>query len=590
MALHTHGTLQISSREALSMISRALIPTGVFVLAACSAPQDTSTPATPTLDSGDVTLPEASAPLPDAGAPPPTSPCDYPEEAISGKFTKIYDPSIGESGPWYINDHTFVRGDDGTWHVFGITHAEPANPLDENTFAHATSPTLMGPWTKHPPALVADPAYGETLLWAPYVLHEGGTFYMFYCAGGADHEHYQIELATSVDLTTWTRDPKPLFIDGFDARDPMVLRVGNQWVLYYTATSDPAGGHHVVAYRTSTDLHHWSARSIAFSDPSQGTGAGPTESPFVVARANDYYLFIGPREDYADTVVFHSKDPFHFDPNDQLDHFASHAAEIVEDVDGKYYISGAGWGAGGVFLAPLEWLPTSCVTLERSDYRATVETSPKAGLIAFAKGGKELLSSAFRRTGPYLGIGAFGANAPSAAAKSVSVSPDGKRVALKGISFPGQPVSADWIFCADNDGLDQRLTWHVDGDLTAPVWEVSLGLNSRLSQVSDANHVNANGDVPGFTKWTLSGDATTSLVMAYAQASAWREDNHWLSSSRGAVAWQPLWAQGGTYIPKGTYNGGLYRIAASQQGSDTAFANQVEASLAANSNTCPEEP
>jgi beta-fructofuranosidase len=31
----------------------------------------------------------------------------------------------------------------------------------------------------------------------------------------------------------------------------MVKRVGEQWVMYYTATDDPAGGHHVVAYRTS---------------------------------------------------------------------------------------------------------------------------------------------------------------------------------------------------------------------------------------------------------------------------------------------------------------------------------------------------
>jgi Asp-tRNA(Asn)/Glu-tRNA(Gln) amidotransferase A subunit family amidase len=33
-------------------------------------------------------------------------------------------------------------------------------------------------------------------------------------------------------------------ISGFDARDPFILRVGDQWVMYYTATSKPEGGNH----------------------------------------------------------------------------------------------------------------------------------------------------------------------------------------------------------------------------------------------------------------------------------------------------------------------------------------------------------
>ena len=44
----------------------------------------------------------------------------------AGEFTKIYDPSVGESGPWYINDHCFVQGDGGAWNLFGITRQEPA--------------------------------------------------------------------------------------------------------------------------------------------------------------------------------------------------------------------------------------------------------------------------------------------------------------------------------------------------------------------------------------------------------------------------------------------------------------------------------
>ncbi len=174
----------------------------------------------------------------------------------AGKFVKVYDPSVGETSPWYYNDHTMVQDrKTGTWHVYAITHAEPANPLDEKSFGHATAPSPNGPWTKQPPALVADPAAGESHIWAPYVLYDAGTYYMFYAGGTPDHTAYRMQLATSTDLVHWTRSTaNPLFTDGFDGRDPMVHKVGNQWVMYYTANSTPSGGNHIVAYRTSTDL------------------------------------------------------------------------------------------------------------------------------------------------------------------------------------------------------------------------------------------------------------------------------------------------------------------------------------------------
>ncbi len=32
----------------------------------------------------------------------------------AGEFRRIYDLSVGESEEWYINDHCFARGSDGT--------------------------------------------------------------------------------------------------------------------------------------------------------------------------------------------------------------------------------------------------------------------------------------------------------------------------------------------------------------------------------------------------------------------------------------------------------------------------------------------
>jgi beta-fructofuranosidase len=277
----------------------------------------------------------------------------------AGEFRKIYDPSVGEDEAWYINDHCFIRATNGQWHLFGITRQEPARPLEEIQFAHATSGELTRfPWAKEPPALsvAREAPWHEVHLWAPSVVFHGGLYYMFYCAGGTNGANYRIHLATSPDLDHWTRSPaNPLVVDGFDARDPFVLRMNHRWVMYYTATSEPEGGHHVVACVTSPDLLSWTNRRVVFTDASSGTGGGPTESPFVVAREGFYYLFIGPRDNYDSTHVFASRDPFHWTVEQKVGDVPAHAAEVVQDADGRWYVSRAGWGKGGVYLAPLTW-------------------------------------------------------------------------------------------------------------------------------------------------------------------------------------------------------------------------------------------
>ena len=283
----------------------------------------------------------------------------YKQMLMAGEFQKIYDPSVGEKEQWYINDHTFVYGPDDNWHMFGITHAEPANPGDEDNFAHAVSPKLMAQtWIKLPFALSVDwDSWKEVHLWAPHVIKHQDTYYMFYCAGDPDPTTYKIHLATSKDLHTWTRHPaNPMVRDGYHARDPFILKNGNVFIMYYTATDPVAEGNHVVACRTSTDLIHWNERHICFRDPSIGTWGGPTESPFVVRRGGYYYMFVGPRGGYIGTTVFRSTDPFKWNLSDQVGHIESHALEVIRDKDGAWYVSHCGWGQGGVYLAPLTWL------------------------------------------------------------------------------------------------------------------------------------------------------------------------------------------------------------------------------------------
>lgn len=271
-------------------------------------------------------------------------------------FQRVFDPSQGESAAWYINDHSFIRDEMGMWHLFGITATEPAKPSEEKFLLHATAPDLHGPWTKHAPVMHVDPSAGETVVWAPYVMKHDGLYWMFYCGGGATHAQYRINLATSSDLFSWKRCPSnPLLVDGYDARDPMVLRVQSQWVLYYCATESPSGGNHVVAAVTSSDLIHWANRKIVFRSPQAGTYGGPTESPFVVMRNNKYYLFLCTNNPYNDTAVYVSDSPFHWAPEDVVLRIGAHASEVIDAGDGKWFVSSAGWGQGGLYLSTLTW-------------------------------------------------------------------------------------------------------------------------------------------------------------------------------------------------------------------------------------------
>ncbi len=501
----------------------------------------------------------------------------------AGKFVKVYDPSVGESSPWYYNDHTLIQDrKTGTWHVYAITHAEPANPLDEKSFGHATAPSLNGPWTKQPPALVADPAAGESHIWAPHVIYDRGVYYMFYAGGTADHTAYRMSLATSTDLVHWTRDAaNPLFTDGFDGRDPMVLKVGQQWVMYYTANSTPSGGNHIVAYRTSADLKRWSERKVAFQHPQTGTFGGPTESPFVVQRGTDWYLFVCCDGGYESTKVYKSKNPLHFTIDQLVGTISAHAAEVVRDGN-RWYVTGAGWGKGGLFIAPLDFSKTQVTegtVVSTKYYRATVQTTPRAVLTALEVDPsgqaqyKPALDSSSRATAPYLGVGNFGATDLTGAAAEVEEA-DG-RLQMKGIPLGDEPITADWTFSFGAKTFDTSLRWNVNEPPSAPVWEVSFNVDSALADQGDPGGFGRDGDYPGLPKWSMATSPGLSVVTAYRQGSAWAADNHWYDPQNSAIAWQPLWQPGGRAWPIGTYNGGTWRFGSSATEKDVTFAETL---------------
>ncbi|MFB9909545.1 hypothetical protein [Allokutzneria oryzae] len=503
------------------------------------------------------------------------------DEVSAGDWRHLYDPSVGEDRNWYLNDHTFVRDPQNTWHMFGITHAEPLNPLDEKHFAHATAPSLHGPWAKQPFALDNDPGYhGEAHLWAPHVVRHDGLYYMFYCGGDADHSSYAINLATSPDLRTWTRHPGgPLFRDGFDARDPFVTRVDGRWVLYYTATVHPDGGNFVVAYRTSDDLVRWSERGLAYTEP---LGGVMTESPFLVRKGTDWYLFIGPRRGYVGTDVFRSKDPFHFGVDSWVGNIPSHAAEVIF-AEGRYWVTHAGWGQRGVYLAPLEWR-TTCrgVRVTAPDYRLDVRTSPTTELkelsVRMRDGSwRNLLDNNHRGSGPYLGVGMFGATEKARATPKVVLRD--ASLLLEGIPIGLEQTTVDWRLDFHQDCFDSSLTWNVRAPMRNPLWELAFSLDTWLGTLGDDQQYPRRGDAPGFSRWSLASGLSVSLAAAYRRGSAWAEANRWYSDGEAAICWQPVWRPGGGSLSPGRYPGGTWRIGVSPRAQDRELAERLAAGI-----------
>ncbi|MFJ3906802.1 glycosyl hydrolase family 32 [Streptomyces sp. NPDC090025] len=348
----------------------------------------------------------AAAPAP-GPAPGPAAATGAPAAAAAaphrwfgaGPFTQVCEASA-PGRRRYFNDHSLIRATDGDWHLFSIVgdSAEPGRAPDSATeihFAHASAPTLQGPWTPHLDALTVDAAYGagqgggEEHLWAPHVIASGGRYWMFYAAGGPAGKA-AINLATSTDLFTWTRHPGGPLFRGIAARDPMVLRIGAEWVMYYT--DETADGRHVVAYRRTTDLTDWrSDPGIAYADPSnRAEGVSVTESPFVLERDGWYHLFVGPRGGYEGTDVLASRDPFRFTLDGWAGHVPGHASEVVTDGE-QTWVSAAGWFREGLALAPLAMRDIPPFWQSPDNPVAAVDVLGRLTVFALAAGDRSML-------------------------------------------------------------------------------------------------------------------------------------------------------------------------------------------------------
>lgn len=294
--------------------------------------------------------------------------------AIDGDFWRIGTfPDLGEldGGPTQeVVDHAIFHSPDGKWHLWACVRGTAIGRL---IYRWEGESLERGPWQPMGVAMRAEARYGESLndwfneewIQAPYVITAGGTYYMFYGGHNTGTGTCQICLATSADGRTFQRyaDARGfsrVFVGPGEARDPMVLQVGERYHCYYCG-HDP--GRRVpckVFCCTSDDLINWSEPlTVAWGGHASGMGPWSAECPFVVYYDSYYYLFrTSEYRSPARTHVYRSEDPFDFGLGHDgkwITTLRVAAPEIVR-VGEQYYISTVEDLRSRVQLARLKWM------------------------------------------------------------------------------------------------------------------------------------------------------------------------------------------------------------------------------------------
>ncbi len=284
---------------------------------------------------------------------------------IDGEFWQVSgDPDIGK----YTRpkqqpvDFGVWQAADGTWQLWSCVRGTGAPGKTRLFYRWQGGRLTDKDWQPMGIAMEADPNFGETEggLQAPFVMKEGREYLMFY----GDWEH--ICLAKSVDGKTFARQLTPdgksgMFTEalGANTRDPMVLRIGDVFHLYYTAYPNRLGADYV---RTSKDLRTWSpSKRVAFGG-SAGTGPYSAECPFVYYHkaSGFYYLFRTQKYgENSQTSIYRSKDPTEFGVDNDAYFVGTipYAAPEIVEHEGQTYIAALLPSLKGIQIAKLRFVP-----------------------------------------------------------------------------------------------------------------------------------------------------------------------------------------------------------------------------------------
>lgn len=254
---------------------------------------------------------------------------------------------------WVANDHTFIQGPDGKWHILGITHPITGTEnVHEGEYLSFHAVESEGGflsekgWTDLPKVLPPSERTEERLEnHAPYIVIKEKLYYMVYGPS-------PIRLAVSSDLNNWVQKGE-LFSEKAGARDPSIIFFNNRYHMVYCTERK-------VNMRTSTDLLSWSEPKTIF----ESLNTDP-ESPSVVRYKNSFYLFLCGWDGSWDkkeiqgayqhvTYVYHSDIIDDFQDRKPITTLNAHAPEVFE-YQSKWYISSVEWPNRGVSIDEFRW-------------------------------------------------------------------------------------------------------------------------------------------------------------------------------------------------------------------------------------------